>query len=168
MLMPVDSFKFLPRSFRAGYETLGLQADAPVWAPMPVPVEEATIALMTSAGLYLPATQESFDLERERNEPLWGDPTYRVIPRDVKQEEVGAAHLHLNTRDFFDDFNVVLPLRAFQQLASEGEIGELASDNYSFMGFQERGAPQWKTTYGPEVAHRLRDAGVSALVLAPA
>lgn len=166
--MPVDSFKFLPRSFRAGYESLGLQADSPAWALLDVPIEKATVALLTSAGLFLPASQEPFDIERERNEPLWGDPTYRVIPKDVAQEEVGAAHLHLNTRDFLDDFNVVLPLRPFRELASNGEMGALAAENYSFMGFQERGAPQWKTTFGPEVAHRLRDAGVSALVLAPA
>lgn len=166
--MPVDSFKFLPRSFRAGYENVGFQAEAPVWAPLGKPVEQATIALLTSAGLYLKQSQPPFDVEREKQDPLWGDPTYRTIPRSAQQDEVAAEHLHLNTRDFLIDFNVALPIRAFSALEAEGVIGKLANEQYSFMGFQARGGEEWRTRYGPEVAHRLQDAGVEALVLAPA
>jgi D-proline reductase (dithiol) PrdB len=166
--MPVDSFKYLPRSFRAGYESVGFQAETPAWTAMTKPVEQATIALLTSAGLYLKASQPPFDVERERREPLWGDPTYRVIPRTVSQEELGAEHLHLNTRDFLIDFNVALPVRAFSALEAEGAIGKLADEEYAFMGFQSGGAAEWRTRYGPEVAHRLQDAEVDALVLAPA
>ena len=166
--MPVDSFKFLPRSFRAGYENVGFQAEAPVWAPMRKPAGQATVALLTSAGLYLKQSQPPFDTEREKREPLWGDPTYRVIPRSVAQDEIAAEHLHLNTRDFLIDFNVALPISAFATLEAEGAIGKLADEEYSFMGFQARGCEEWRTRYGPEVAHRLQDAEVEALVLAPA
>ena len=166
--MPVDSFKYLPRSFRGGYENLGWQAEAPVWAPLTKPVEEMTIALLTSAGLYLTGSQPPFDVERERREPLWGDPSYRVIPRTVEQSEIGAEHLHLNTRDFLIDFNVVLPIAPFSTLETEGVIGKLADEHYAFMGFQARGGEEWRTRYAPEVAHRLQDAEVEALVLAPA
>ncbi len=165
--MAVDSFKYLPRSFRDGYD-IPYQADTPAWAPLGVPVEQATVALMTSAGLYLKDEQPPFDLEREQANPLWGDPSYRVIPRDVRQEQIGAAHLHLNTRDFFEDFNVALAIRAFDELAAEGRIGAVADEHYSFMGYQERSLEGWRTRYAPEVAKRLRDAGVNALVLAPA
>lgn len=166
--MAVDSFKYLPRSFRAGYENVGFQADEPAWAPMSKPVEQATIALLTSAGLFLRDSHEPFDVEREKQEPLWGDPTYRVIPRNVSQPELGAEHLHLNTRDLLLDFNVALPLRAFGTLEEEGAIGKLAGEHYSFMGFQGRGAEEWRTRYGPEVARQLKEADVDALVLAPA
>jgi D-proline reductase (dithiol) PrdB len=166
--MPVDSFKYLPRSFRAGYEGTGVQEETPVWAPLADPVEEATVALLTSAGLYLKESQPPFDVERERREPTWGDPTYRVIPRTARQEEVAAEHLHLNTRDFFIDFNVALPLRAFGRLEADGAIGRLADEHYAFMGFQQRGLEQWRTRSGTEVAQRLKEAGVHALVLAPA
>lgn len=166
--MPVDSFKYLPRSFRAGYENVPFQAETPVWAPLARPVEQANIALLTSAGLFLKDSQPPFDVERERREPTWGDPTYRVIPRTVRQDELGAEHLHLNTRDFLIDFNVALPIRAFSQLEAEGAIGHLADEHYAFMGFQSPGAPEWRARYGPEVAHRLQDAEVDALVLAPA
>ncbi|MEE8421339.1 MAG: glycine/sarcosine/betaine reductase selenoprotein B family protein [Dehalococcoidia bacterium] len=166
--MPVDSFKYLPRSFRAGFEGMAVQEETAVWSPLAVPVEDATVALLTSAGLYLKESQPPFDVERERREPTWGDPTYRVIARTVRQEEVAAEHLHLNTRDFLIDFNVALPIRAFGQLEGDGAIGRLADEHYAFMGFQERGLEQWRTHAGPDVAQRLKDAGVHALVLAPA
>jgi D-proline reductase (dithiol) PrdB len=166
--MPVDSFRYLPRSFRAGYEGTGFQEETPVWSPLAVPVEEAKIALLTSAGIYLKDSQQPFDVEREKREPNWGDPTWRSIPRTVEQAEVAAEHLHINTRDLLIDFNVALPIRAFGQLEAEGAIGSLADEHYGFMGFQERGAEHWQANAGPEVAQRLKDAGVHALVLAPA
>jgi hypothetical protein len=166
--MVVDSYKFLPRSFRAGYELTSNLASEPVWTPLEKPVNEATIALLTSAGIYLKDTQPPFDTEREKREPLWGDPTYRVIPRDVCQEDIDVRHLHINTRDILADFNVALPIRAFGALEEEGAIGRLAGEHYAFMGFQERGAKEWQERYGPEVATRLREAQVDALVLAPA
>ena len=166
--MPVDSFKFLPRSFRAGFESVPMQAKEHVWAPLSKPVEEATIALLTSAGLFIQGKQEPFDTVRELGEPLWGDPTYRVIRRDVAQADIDAAHLHLNTRDFLIDLNVALPIRAFAALEAEGKIGRLADDNYSFMGFQEAGASEWRTRYGPEVAMRLQESAIDVLMLAPA
>jgi D-proline reductase (dithiol) PrdB len=166
--MPVDSYKYLPRSFRAGYESVRMTEEPPVWAPMKAPAREATIALLTSAGLYVKGEQEPFDEETERANPLWGDPTYRVIPRGVRQDQIAASHLHLNTRDFYIDFNVALPIRRFEELETDGMVGKLADEHYSFMGFQERSCNEWRTKYGPEVAQRLKDAEVSALVLAPA
>jgi D-proline reductase (dithiol) PrdB len=166
--MPVDSFKYLPISFRQGYEGMGFQADEPVWTPLPVPIEKATVALLTSAGLYLEGKQTPFDLDRERANPTWGDPSYRVIPRDVTQDQIGAGHLHINTRDALDDFNVALPIARFAELEGEGRIGQLADEHYSFMGFQDSALRDWREEVAPEVARRLKDAGVHALVLAPA
>lgn len=166
--MPVDSYKYLPRSFRSAFEAFSVQDAEPVWAPMPVPVADAKIALLSSGGFYLKDSQPSFDLERERDNPTWGDPTYRVIPRDVRQQQIGVAHLHINTRDLLDDFNVALPLRAFGELESDGALGELAEEHYSCMGFQEDGCDVWRTEFGPELVGHLKDAAVQALVLAPA
>ena len=71
----MDSFRFLPRSFRPLYEgraSFPGDEDA-VWAPFGKRLAESRIALLTSAGLYLQATQGSFDLGREQTEPEWGD-----------------------------------------------------------------------------------------------
>lgn len=166
--MGVDSYAFLPRSMKAMYEATPLTEEAPVWAPLRKPVERCTIALLTSAGIYIKGEQEPFDTERERREPSWGDPTYRVIPSGVAQEQVGCSHLHINDADILEDVNVVLPIRAFQSLVQEGAIGGLADEHYSFMGYQDRRLLDWRETQGPELADRLKECAVDVLLLAPA
>ncbi|MEP7215312.1 MAG: glycine/sarcosine/betaine reductase selenoprotein B family protein [Anaerolineaceae bacterium] len=166
--MPVDSYKYLPRSMRALYESMAAIDEPPVWAPLPKPVERCTIALMTSAGVFLKDSQQGFDEEREWREPTWGDPTYRVIPRDVRQEQIGCSHLHINHTDLLEDIDVVLPFRAFKALEGEGRIGKLADDAYSFMGYQDRRLEEWRTVQGPELVVRLKEQAVDVLLLAPA
>ncbi|MFQ5380231.1 MAG: glycine/sarcosine/betaine reductase selenoprotein B family protein [Dehalococcoidia bacterium] len=166
--MPVDSYKYLPRSMKAGYEATPASDEPYVMTPLAKPLHRATVALMTSAGVYLKDSQEPFDIEREKREPTWGDPTYRVIPVDVRQEQIGATHLHINTDDILKDVNVVLPFRAFRKLEQEGAIGKLAPEHYSFMGFQENHAASWRNDQGPELAARLKERSVDVLLLAPA
>ena len=167
--MPVDSFKWLPSFLVDQYRALELQKAEVPWTPLGKPMEECRFALLTTAGLYVKAKDPPFDLERERREPTWGDPTYRAIPRDVKQEELGAAHLHLSNQDLLQDMNIALPVQRFLELEEAGEIGSLASSQYSFMGFQ--GYPPdtalWQDRYGPEVARRMKAEGVDAAVLTP-
>lgn len=166
--MTVDSWKFLPRMMRATYEAMAAIDEPPVWAPLSKPVHRCRIALMSSAGVYLKDSQEPFDVERERGEPTWGDPTYRVIPSNVRQEQVACAHLHLSNAGALEDVNTVFPIRAFKQLEAEGAIGSLADEHYSFMGYQERSLADWRTKQGPELAARLKECAVDVLLLAPA
>ena len=166
--MPVDSFAYLPRSFRAEYETIADPPDDAVWAPLDKPVTEATVALLTSAGLFLKDGQEPFDLDRERAEPTWGDPTYRVIPRTATASDLGASHLHINCDNVLADPDVALPLGPLADLAADGAIGAVADDHYSFMGYQSRDLIEWRDRYGPEVAAHLEAGAVDAVILAPA
>jgi hypothetical protein len=166
--MSVDSYKYLPRSFRQGFENMPYAFEQPAWTLLTKPIEQATVALLSSAGLYLKDTQEPFDMEREKREPQWGDPSFRIIPRDTAQEHIGATHLHLNTRDHHEDYNVALPLRAFARLQAEGKIGRLADDNYAVMGYQGTDNTAWQRETGPEIARHLQQAEVDALILAPA
>ncbi|HSS92718.1 MAG TPA: hypothetical protein VLR46_01880, partial [Candidatus Dormibacteraeota bacterium] len=78
--MIVDSYRFLPRSFRPLYEGRGPfpGEDAPVWAPFEKRLAASRIALLTSAGLRL-KSQPPFDVEREQDNPEWGDPSWRSI-----------------------------------------------------------------------------------------
>lgn len=167
--MSVDSFKWLPRGLAAFYQGLTLEKEDAPWTPLAKPIAQCRFALLTTAGLYLKGQEPPFDLERERREPTWGDPSYRVIPREVKQEEIGAAHLHINTEDLLKDMNIALPIQRFRELEEAGEIGSLAPSHYSFMGFQ--GFPAnttgWREQYGPEVARRMKEEGVDAALLAP-
>ena len=63
---------------------------------------------------------------------------------------------------------MALGLRALAALEADGVIGRLATENYSVMGYQEAGCEVWQSTTGREIAGRLRDAAVDALLLAPA
>jgi D-proline reductase (dithiol) PrdB len=167
--VPVDSFKWLPPLLVDQYRALELEKAVVPWTPLPMPVEKCRFALVTTAGLYVKGKDAPFDLEREKQEPTWGDPTYRVIPRDVKQGELGAAHLHLNNDDVLLDMNICLPVQRLLELEQTGEIGSLAPSHYSFMGFQ--GYPSntdpWRDRYGPEVVHRMKEEGVNAALLTP-
>jgi D-proline reductase (dithiol) PrdB len=165
----VDSFKYLPRSFRERYEQVTPPAEPTPWTPLRRPLREARIALVTTAGIWRRDLDLPFDYEREKREPMWGDPSYRIIPRGTRQEQIGAGHLHINNTDLLADVNVVLPIHRAEELERAGEIGALAPSAYSFMGFQ--GSPAdlqpWREVYGPEVSARMRAEGVDAVLLTP-
>ena len=167
--MPVDSFKFLPRLIETFYRSVEIDPPGEIpWTPLAKPLRECTFGLVTSGGLH-PRGAEPFDLEREQAEPTWGDPTYRAIPVDLPQEQLRVSHLHYNPRSVELDRNVLLPVDRFRELAAAGEIGGLAPQAYSFMGYQ--GFPPdttaWRETYGPQVAGFLKDQGVDCVLLTP-
>jgi D-proline reductase (dithiol) PrdB len=168
--MKVDSYRFLPRSFRSFYEGRGPFAgeDEPVWAPFAKRLQESRIALLTSAGLYLKKSQPSFDVERERANPEWGDPGWRAIPAAVNVADVGVAHLHINSEDVIADPEIALPARLLEQLAADRIIGSTATEHVSVMGYQERSLEGWRETTAGEVIAHLRSQGVDGLILAPA
>jgi hypothetical protein len=167
----VDSFKFLPRSFRPLYEGRGPfhGEEAPVWARFEKRLAESRIALLTSAGIYLKRTQPSFDLEREQTHPDWGDPTWRAIPASTQAPDIGVAHLHINDADLLADPEIALPKRLLDRLASEGErvIGGAVAEHVSVMGYQERTLRDWQSKTAPEVVAHLRGQGADGLILAP-
>jgi D-proline reductase (dithiol) PrdB len=139
------------------------------WTPLSRPLAESRFGLITSGGLFHKGVEPPFDLEREKEEPTWGDPSYRTIPTDIQQRELGASHLHINTQWVLEDINVLLPIHRFQELVAEGRVGGLAGQAYSFMGYQ--GYPPntiaWQETYGPQVAEKLKAEGVDCVLLTP-
>jgi D-proline reductase (dithiol) PrdB len=165
--MSIDSFKFLPGSIAAYYRNMVVQREEPIpFTPLAKPLSDCRFALVTTAGLYHAPKEPPFDTEREKREPMWGDPTFRRFPRDVRQEDVGASHLHTNNRDLLLDMNIALPVRRFLELESDGVIGSLAPTSYSFMGYQPD-TTEWRQRYGREVAAGMRAEDVDAVLLTP-
>ena len=80
-------------------------------------------------------SDEPFDLEGERRNPWWGDPSFRVLPRTATEEDVEIYHLHIDPSFGRRDLNCILPLRRLAELEEAGEIGRLAPRHYSFMGY---------------------------------
>src|SRR5207237_2671840 len=116
--------------------------------------------------LYLEGSQPGFDLDRERGDPGWGDPTWRAIPRETPQGALGMAHLHVNDADTLADHEVSLPLRTLDALVADGVVGESAPTHYSVMGYQAAGLEEWRTTTSSQIVDRLRDEHVDAVVMA--
>lgn len=169
--MTVDSFRFLPRVLAAFYQMTDQEPEFAIpWTLLERPLTECKFGLITSGGLYQRGTEPPFDLEREKQEPTWGDPSFRTIPIDIQKQEIAVSHLHLNTQDVLEDPNILLPAHRFRELVASGRIGGLARRAYSFMGYQ--GFPPdtaaWEEMYGPQVASLLKAEGVDCVLLTPA
>jgi D-proline reductase (dithiol) PrdB len=132
----VDSYRFLDRQTKKLVQTwIGLETPREIpWTPLSRPLEESTVALISSAGLAL-KTDRPFDQEGEKQNPWWGDPSYRILPRTATEADVKLYHLHIHPRLAEQDLNTVLPLQRLLELEDRGEIGRSAPNHYSFMGY---------------------------------
>jgi D-proline reductase (dithiol) PrdB len=132
------------------------------WFPARIPLREASIALITSAGVHL-QRDPPFDMENPG-----GDASFRVIP--------GAAALGALTitHDYYDhwaadrDVNCVFPLERLRELAAAGGIGRVAPRHIGTMGHilgpEER---RLVTETAPAIAQLLVDDGVDYALAAP-
>jgi D-proline reductase (dithiol) PrdB len=169
--MPVDSFKFLPRLIEMFYKMTEVESPGPIpWTPLQKRIQESRFGLVTSAGLFNKAKDQPFDLQRELQEPTWGDPTAREIKGPFSKQEIGVSHLHYNNQPVLDDPNIVLPLDRLHELEQMGEIGGLAETHFSIMGYQ--GFPPdtstWRKVTGPWIADRFKTESVDCVLLTPA
>jgi hypothetical protein len=166
----VDSYRFLPRSFRPMYEGRGPfpGEETPVWAPFEKRLAGARIALLSSAGLYIKGRQASFDLDREQANPEWGDPSWRSIPADVSAADIASAHLHINDEDIRSDPEIALPMRLLSELVAVGEVGSATAEHLSVMGYQDRSLEGWQKETAPALVDKLRDLQADGIILAPA
>jgi D-proline reductase (dithiol) PrdB len=165
----VDGFHFLPPGLAAWIRTFipeeEFMGHIP-WTPLSKPLKEATIALITSAGISIKSDQP-FDMEREKREPLWGDPTYRTLPKGTTEKDIQIHHLHINPNPILRDINVILPLSRMAEFEKEGTIGRLAPTAYSFYGFQWESEEFLSRGIEP-MSKRMRQEGVDAVLLTPA
>lgn len=163
----MDSYRWLTPTLAAYYRSLDLQREDPLpWSRLSKAMKECRIAVVTTAGVHL-ASDAPFDLDRERREPVWGDPSYRMLPREVDSHDIEVSHLHYDASDAKEDLDVVLPVPLLRQLESEGVVGDVAPRHYSFMGFQLNPS-ELLDRYLPEVMSQLREDAVDAVVLTPA
>jgi D-proline reductase (dithiol) PrdB len=165
----VDGFRFMPPALGAwiGKDIPDQPYSRQIpWTPLKRPIKEATFALVTTAGISM-QSDAPFDMEREKREPAWGDPSFRKIPRTAQEKDIEVSHLHINTGYIKEDINVMLPLTRFAEFENEGIIGRLAPTCYSFYGFQ-MDATQLLSDSVPQMADQMRQEDVEAVLLTPA
>jgi D-proline reductase (dithiol) PrdB len=157
MTKTVDSFKFISGITKRMVQTwIKLEAPRPIpWISLMKPLSACKVALISSGGIAL-ETDIPFDQEGERQNPWWGDPTHRVIPRGTKSEEIKLYHLHVDPCCVETDLNSLLPIDRLVELEAAGEIGKAAPSHYSFMGYNLQPKILLEETT-PKIIHNLRD-----------
>jgi D-proline reductase (dithiol) PrdB len=165
----VDGFRFLPPGLGAWVRRYipetEFSGEIP-WTGMKKPLNRTSLALVTSAGISL-KSDPPFNMEREKREPLWGDRSFRMIPRETAAQDINVNHLHINTGYILEDINVVLPLGRMSEFEREGVIGRLAPTCYSFYGYQWQNTDFIEQAIAP-MAGRMLEEGVEAVLLTPA
>ncbi len=131
--------------------------DAP-FAPLRKPLSEAKLALVTTAGLHLRGDAPFAS----------GDQTYRVIPSSSAAGDIIQSHTSIgfDRTAFMRDINISFPIDRVRELVDRGTVGALSERFYSFMG-AHRDPKRIIEETGPEVARKLLDEGVEAVLLTP-
>jgi D-proline reductase (dithiol) PrdB len=135
------------------------------FSPLRKPLSSCTVALVSSAGLSLRG-DKPFDAERERQDPWWGDPSFREIPLGTTEKDIRISHLHIDPAPITQDLDVTLPLRRLGELAAEGFVGRAAERHFSIMGYILRPDVLLGET-APAMAARMRAESVDAALLVP-
>jgi D-proline reductase (dithiol) PrdB len=166
--MSIDSYRFLDFASRQVMKAWADRQtyDAIPFTPLTKPLGACKIALVSTAGVAR-RDDHPFDQERERRDPWWGDPTYRVIPLGTTERDVRLYHLHIDPRFGEADLDVVLPMRRLAELAREGLTGQPAPRHYSIMGYILEPTALVEET-APAIAEQMRLDGVDAAALVPA
>ena len=132
------------------------------WTPLPKPLAECRLALVTSAALVLP-DQEPFD-----DEVRGGDTSFREIPGDADV----ATLIETHRSQSFDhagvvrDPNVAFPLDRARELAAAGRIGAVNRRHLSCMGSITAPGRLIRDT-APAAARLLVEDGVDVALLVP-
>jgi D-proline reductase (dithiol) PrdB len=166
--MAVDSFKFMPRVVAESMKNwpyVDTSGEEIPWTNRKIPVSDSTVALVSSGGLYH-KDDSPFDLERERREPLWGDPSFRELPREISQQDIRASHFHYETSHALEDCNCVMPIAALEEMLAEGRIGGITDHYLTFMGYQPKAGTLVRET-APRMAERLQEMGADIVILSP-
>ena len=134
------------------------QKGEPPFSPLKKPLDTCRVALITTAGVLVKGEKE-FDTEN-------GDPSYRIIPRDVSIQHLTISHTHYDTSEALQDINVIFPLERLREWAEMKKIGSVADYHYGFMGYIPDPSPLIAGT-AIEVADRLVKDQVDVVILTP-
>ncbi len=164
----VDGFRFLPPKLSAWIQTFipdAFEGEIP-FQPLSKPLNASRLSLVTTAGISLKG-DTPFDMETEKQNPTYGDPTHREIPAGTTGGDIEVNHLHINSQPIYDDIDVILPLTRMAEFSEEGTIGALAPTSYSFYGFQWDSTDFIEQGIAPMTA-KMKAEEVDAVLLTPA
>jgi hypothetical protein len=144
----------------ARYKYLDI-AEPPHFAPFTKALSDATLAIITSGGLYVEGEQMPFDAAN-----VYGDPSIRLFPVDIPHERLRIAHDHYDHTVPLQDPRTINPAAHLIALRDEGFIGGLFPQQISFSGY----IPDWRRVTDrlvPAVLDQLRGQPIDAVLLVP-
>ena len=164
----VNSYRFIGRAItRMVKAWIELESPREIpWTSLSKPLSDCTVALISSGGIAL-KTDPPFDQQRERQNPWWGDPSYRIIPHTTRTEDIRVYHQHINPAFGERDINCLLPIDRLKELTAEDKVGRAAPSHYSFMGYILEPAELLEKSV-PAIIEHLRAEQVDLALLAPA
>ncbi|MCJ7625592.1 MAG: glycine/sarcosine/betaine reductase selenoprotein B family protein [Anaerolineaceae bacterium] len=163
----VDSYRFLSgftKQMVKSWVRMETGREIP-WTPLVKPLAESKLALISSAGIAL-QSDRPFDQQGERQNPWWGDPSYRVIPGNATAKDIRVYHLHVNPDNAQTDLNCIIQLERLAELAAAGETGDTAASHYSFMGYILKPETLLEKSV-PAIIDGLRSENVDVVILVP-
>jgi len=156
----VTRFPLLAKIFIASYKPI--ETELIPWMPVVKPLRESKVSIITTAGVHR-RDQAPFNM-RDRN----GDPSFREIDGNRSADDLMITHNYYDHADADRDINIVFPIERLREFEKEGIIGQLARFHYGFMGhILGRHIDTLRRKTAPEVAARLKAAGVDAVLLTP-
>jgi D-proline reductase (dithiol) PrdB len=133
------------------------------WTPFDGEISYSRIALITTGGVHL-SSQKPFNMK----DPS-GDPSFREIPANALSANLCITHDYYDHSDADKDINIVFPIERIRLLKRFGEIGDINTRHFSFMGHIT--GPHIETLLretAPRVAGKLKEDGVNVALLTPA
>jgi D-proline reductase (dithiol) PrdB len=136
VIKTVDSYRFISGITRRMIKNwIKMEQPRPIpWTPLSRPLSACTVTLLSSAGIAL-KNDQPFDQEGERQNPWWGDPSFRILPKTATQEDVRLYHMHIDPSYAEQDLNCLFPLQLLHELENRGRIGCSGPRHYSIMGY---------------------------------
>jgi D-proline reductase (dithiol) PrdB len=136
MSRTVDPYRFISGITKRMIKNwIGMEKPRPIpWTPLSKPLSECSVTLLSSAGIAL-KSDRPFDQEGERQNPWWGDPSYRILPKTATQDEVRMYHMHIDPSFAEQDLNCLFPLERLQEMEDSRRIGRMGTRHYSIMGY---------------------------------
>ena len=132
--------------------------DGTPWTPFTKTLGTSRLALVTTAAIH----------SRGDRPFTPGDQTFRTIPASTPSKDLIQSHMSIgfDRTPFMEDPNISFPADRLRELVTDGTIGSLATNFYSFMGAQ-RNPRTIEQESGPEVGRLLRLDNVDLVLLTP-
>lgn len=139
---------------RVGSIPAGMEFD-PVELVEAPPLSQATVAIVTTAGLAMPGEPWSE-----------GSHAFRLFDRDASGLILAHNSTNFDRTGYAADRNVAYPIDRLSEMEAEGAIGRVAPRHASFLGSTFELSTFMLDT-GPQLAKLLRGDGVDVALLTP-